>query len=66
MIDRILPNGLIRRIAGFYGYRFAGDGGPAIAAIFKNPNSVAVDSAGNVYIADTQNNRIRAIKGPIP
>lgn len=51
----------IYTIAGtdFFGY--GGDGGPAAEAMLSNPEGAAVDSAGNVYIADSQNNRIRKI-----
>src|SRR5205823_3962053 len=40
---------------------FAGDGGPAASAAVYLPRNVAVDGAGNIYIADTQNHRVRAI-----
>jgi len=40
---------------------YAGDGGPATHASAMNPHSVAVDHEGNVYIADTLNNRIRKV-----
>ena len=40
---------------------FAGDGGPAINALLAGPSGLAVDSAGNVYIADTRNHRIRML-----
>jgi sugar lactone lactonase YvrE len=39
----------------------AGDGGPATAALLKQPRSVATDSSGNIYIADTGDNRIREV-----
>ena len=35
--------------------------GPALSALFNRPSGVAVDSNGNVYIADTSNNKIRMI-----
>jgi trimeric autotransporter adhesin len=38
-----------------------GDNGPAASAQFNNPSSVATDKGGNVYIADTGDNRVRAI-----
>lgn len=38
-----------------------GDNGPATAAQFNNPSAIATDKTGNVYIADTGDNRIRAI-----
>ncbi|MBI3611550.1 MAG: SMP-30/gluconolactonase/LRE family protein [Nitrospirae bacterium] len=41
---------------------YAGDGGPASRASTMNPHSVAVDAEGNVYIADTLNNRIRKVE----
>jgi uncharacterized repeat protein (TIGR01451 family) len=40
---------------------FAGDSGPAISAELQNPWGVAVDKAGNVYVADQTNNRIRKV-----
>lgn len=40
---------------------FGGDGGPASAARFHTPSGIASDSQGNIYIADTANNRIRQI-----
>ncbi|MCA1683634.1 MAG: hypothetical protein LC708_00665, partial [Actinobacteria bacterium] len=40
---------------------FSGDGGPAPAAQINGPNDAVADAAGNVYIADTQNNRIRRV-----
>ena len=47
--------------SGYSNYGFSGDGGPASAAILANPFAVAVDGAGNVYIADSQNFRVRVV-----
>src|SRR5205814_180894 len=62
-IRRVDTAGVITGIAG-NGNGFAGDGGPATAALFSSPRGVAVDSPGNVYIADAQNSRVRRIAEP--
>jgi sugar lactone lactonase YvrE len=70
-IRKVTTNGIISTVAGkrgasiFGGY--GGDGGMATAAQLFNPGNVAVDTLGNLYIADTGNNRIRkvTIKGII-
>ena len=38
-----------------------GDGGPALSASMANPQSVVADTAGNVYVADTSDNRVRFV-----
>jgi len=48
-------------VAGTGTYGFSGDGGPATLALLNSPFSVAVDSAGNLFIADSGNNRIRRV-----
>jgi hypothetical protein len=53
--------GIITTIAGNGNDGYSGDGGPATAASFFYPASVALDSAGNVYIADELNNVIREV-----
>ena len=53
--------GLITTVAGDGTAGFAGDGGQATAAQLDYPRAVAVDAAGNVYIADTSDERIRKI-----
>lgn len=60
-VRRVAPGGAIAVIAGSGVPGFSGDGGTATAAQLQDPNGVAVDSAGNVYIADTGNNRIRRV-----
>ena len=59
LIRRVSANGNISTIAG--GGSNAGDGGLATSASLSGPLGVAVDSAGNVYIAETKANRIRKV-----
>jgi len=60
---RKVSGGTITTVAGNGGYRFSGDGGPATSASLSDPCGAAVDSAGNLYIADFWNNRIRKVSG---
>jgi hypothetical protein len=53
--------GIITTVAGNGAAAFAGDGGPATAASLNSPTAVAVDAAGNLYIADAGNSRIRRV-----
>jgi sugar lactone lactonase YvrE len=55
------PGDVIHAIAGTGAIGFSGDNGPASSAVFAFPSSMAMDSAGNLYIADTDNHRIRRI-----
>jgi NHL repeat len=48
-------------VAGTSSAGFSGDGGPATKAALNDPNAVAVDSAGNLLIADTGNDRVRVV-----
>jgi uncharacterized protein (TIGR03437 family) len=58
---REVSNGVIRTVAGNGTPGFSGDGGPATSAQLKGPMGVAVDSAGNLYIADLDNYRVRKV-----
>ena len=60
-IRKVDANGIISTVAGNGTSGFSGDGGPAIAAQLNTPHGVATDSAGNLYIADTYNRRIRKV-----
>ncbi len=64
MIDAL--SGKISSLVGSCGSvaGFSGDGGPAVFAEVNFPYGVAVDGAGNILVADTSNNRIRATRGP--
>src|SRR5579864_355245 len=64
-IRMISPDGLIRTIAGTGAADFDGDGGPALPAALNAPTGLAVDANGNVWVADTGNNRIRKLV-PVP
>lgn len=62
VVRKVTPTGVISTIAGRAGeHGFAGDGGSATAALLDTPAGVAVDGAGNVYISDTLNARIRKV-----
>lgn len=52
-------SGIISTFAGTGAPGFGGDGGPAAAAQLKQPHSIALDRADNLYICDIQNNRVR-------
>lgn len=62
-IRRVSPDGIIRTVAGTgKGFGdFGGDGGPATAADLSGPQGIALDAAGNLYIADRSNSRIRKV-----
>ncbi len=61
-IRKINTSGIIKTIAGRAGYRdFHGDGGPATAAAMGYQMGLAMDTAGNLYIADPENQRVRMV-----
>jgi len=60
-IRKVDTSGIITTVAGNGIAGFSGDGSPAVNAGLNSPTDVAVDSAGNFYIADTSNNRVRKV-----
>jgi sugar lactone lactonase YvrE len=62
-VRMVAPNGVISKVAGRCGEpgAFAGTGGPAFLAALNQPYGIELDSEGNLYIADTLNNRIRVV-----
>ncbi|WP_239311258.1 MULTISPECIES: protein kinase [unclassified Frankia] len=60
-IRRISPSGVITTVAGVGTKGFSGDGGPATAAEFDNPNGLAIAADGTLYVADLGNERVRKI-----
>jgi sugar lactone lactonase YvrE len=65
--DRIrkVSNGVITTVAGTGVEGYNGDGGPATSALLSQPEGVAVDSSGNLYIADSGNGRVRKVSGGV-
>jgi hypothetical protein len=61
VVRRVSPDGTITTVAGDGKAGFSGDGGPATAAQLDQPLGLAVDSAGNLYISDWDNYRIRRV-----
>ena len=61
-VRAVSPFGIISTFAGVCGQEgFAGDGGPASAALLDRPYGVEVAPSGDVYIADTHNQRVRVV-----
>ncbi|MEV0123718.1 RICIN domain-containing protein [Streptomyces sp. NPDC050703] len=60
-VRKVTTDGRIHRVAGTGTAGFEGDRGPALSARLNGPREVAVDRAGNLYIADSENHRIRRV-----
>jgi sugar lactone lactonase YvrE len=61
VIRKVDLAGIVTTVAGTGEQGFSGDGGPATSAQLDSPAGVAVDTSGNIYIADTHNQRIRKV-----
>src|SRR5688572_18200965 len=59
-VRKVTPAGIISTVAGGVIYGPVGDGGPATSA-YVRPSGIAVDAAGNLYIADGANRRLRKV-----
>ncbi|MGW4596232.1 NHL domain-containing protein [Streptomyces sp. NPDC004457] len=60
-IRRITTDGRISTVAGTGVAGFGGDNGPAVSAQLNWPREIAVDRAGDIYVVDTNNHRVRKI-----
>ncbi|MGQ9525928.1 MAG: NHL domain-containing protein [Armatimonadota bacterium] len=60
-VRMVRPDGTVTTVAGTGKPGFSGDGGPAVQAQLAFPTGLAVDAEGNLYIADTDNQRIRKV-----
>lgn len=61
VVLKLDTRGMITRVAGNGWHRYDGDGRPAVNAALNRPYGVALDSTGNLYIADFGNDRIRRV-----
>jgi sugar lactone lactonase YvrE len=62
-VRKVDLSGIITTAAGTGEPNFSGDGGPATSAVLDHPLGVAVDGAGNIFISDTENDRVRKVFG---
>ena len=60
-IRKVSTGGIITTVAGTGSNGFSGDDGPSSSAQLDRPAGVAVDSAGNLFIADSYNSRVRKV-----
>ncbi len=62
-IRKVNLQGIIQTVAGVYNgtFGFSGDGGPATQAQLNDPEGLTVDPAGNIFIADEDNQRVREV-----
>jgi sugar lactone lactonase YvrE len=60
-IRKVDANGIITTVAGSQQFGYSGDGGPATNARLNGPTDVRIDAAGDLYIVDSSNNRIRKV-----
>ena len=60
-VRRIHSDGIITTVVGVGEPDCCGDGGPAVEAMLNLPSDIALDAAGNLYISDRSNNRIRRV-----
>jgi len=61
LVRKVTPDGLINTVAGNGTQGYNGDGGAATSAELNQPRGIAVDTAGNLFIADTYNYRVRKV-----
>lgn len=65
VIREVSASGIVRTVAGNGQQGFSGDGAPATGAKLNAPTGIAIDENGNLYIADSRNNRIREVSNGI-
>ncbi|QJR16572.1 putative Ig domain-containing protein [Usitatibacter palustris] len=65
-IRKVLPNGTIKTMAGNGNPGFAGDGGDSPGAQLNQPSFITRDANGRLYVADTDNHRVRRIAPRVP
>ena len=64
-VRMVNTQGIISTVAGGPSPGFTGNGGPAASAEFEGITGIAVDNAGNLYIADNDNNQVRVVTGGV-
>ncbi len=66
LVRRVGTNGTIGTAAGTGEFGFGGDNRPAVEATFNSIAGIALDADDNLYVCDSNNHRIRAVRGPNP
>ena len=64
-VVRKISGGVVTTVAGNGSYGYGGDGNQAASALLAGPSGIALDAAGNLYIADAYNNRVRMVRNGV-